>query len=299
MRKTRANISGIGEVIKAHKSHAHFTSLSKNLGDGFLYRHNPLFRNVRQLFLELGYRFTTEDFCHYQTFPLISLPAILKAKRVPYFDNYSAVAQIERTSPGMPDMGLWPNANHLMHESCHCIADAIFEGLSGSKHIILRSFLCESLANTAESFAGIYAQNKIHRIFYNLNSYQYIAKNNPQAVTINRAIIAVGPANTFKTLFFSFVYANFLYKRVDENDFRNVIDLLQINAAKTLRPVFRIGVSHLDFRFRVETSGFYFRYFHGLHRSIFALTQFDFIRVLKKTPSVLRQLTDISDRLLA
>ncbi len=266
------------EVIKAHKSHAHFTSLSKNLGDGFLYRHNPLFRNVRQLSLELGYRFTTEDFCHYRTFPLITLPAILKAKRVPYF---------------------WPNANHLMHESCHCIADAIFEGLSGSKRIILRSFLCESLANAAESFARIHAQNEIDRIFYNLNSYQRIAKNDPQAATINRAIIAVGPANTFKTLFFSFVYANFLYKRVNENDFRNVIDLLQINAAKTLRPVFRIGVSNLNFVFRVATSGFYFRYFHGLHRSIFALTQFDFIRVLKKTPSLLRQLTDISDRLLA
>ena len=289
------------EVIKAHKSHAHFTPLSKNLGDGFLYRHNPLFRNVRQLFLELGYRFTTEDFCHYRTFPLITLPAILKAKRVPYFDNYSALAQIEGASPGMYDMDTvpWPNANYLMHESCHCIADAIFEGLSGSKRIVLRSFLCESLANAAESFARIHAQNEIHRIFYNLNSYQRIVKNDPQAATINRAIIAVGPANTFKTLFFSFVYANFLYKRVNENDFRNVIDLLQINAAKTLRPVFRIGVSNLNFVFRVATSGFYFRYFHGLHRSIFALTQFDFIRVLKKTPSLLRQLTDISDRLLA
>jgi len=289
------------EVIKAHKSHAHFTSLSKNLGDGFLYRHNPLFRNVRQLFLELGYRFTTEDFCQYRTFPLITLPAILKAKRVPYFDTYSGLAQIERASPGMFDMDtvLWPNANYLMHESCHCIADAIFEGLSGSKRIVLRSFLCESLANAAESFARIHAQNEIHRIFYNLNSYQRIAKNDPQAVTINRAIIAVGPVNTFKTLFFSFVYANFLYKRVNENDFRNVIDLLQVNAAKTLRPVFRIGVSNLNFVFRVATSGFYFRYFHGLHRSIFALTEFDFIRVLKKTPSLLRQLTDISDRLLA
>ncbi len=288
-------------VIAAHKNYAHFTSLRTNLGDGFLYHYNPVFRNVRRLFLNLGYRFTTKDFCQYQTFPLIALPAILKAKCVPYSDNYTALARIECKSPGRFNMDtvLVPKGNYLLHESCHCVADAVFDSLSGPKGIILRSILCESLANAVEAFACINVKENVHRTLYNFNSYTHAARNDPQIGTINRALLSAGPANTFKVLFFSFVYANFLYKKIDEHRFQEVIGLLRINSAKTLFPVFRLGVRNLDFSFRVKTSGFYFRHFHGLHRSIYALTQFDFVRVLEKTPSLLAQLNKISDFIVA
>src|ERR1700721_3023601 len=98
MEKYRA--PSLKSILRAHQEHKTATSLRSNLGDGYLFRFNSTFRYTRTLVTRFGYGFTDEDFCNYATLPLAALPQILKKKLIPWFDNSSALAKLERRKPG-------------------------------------------------------------------------------------------------------------------------------------------------------------------------------------------------------
>src|SRR5438270_7369661 len=83
--------------------------LTDALGDRYLYCHNPIFAEIRDAVLDLGYRFSVEDspfWRDYQSLSLMALHRILSDKTIPYFNTGTSFRRLvdahpaARLSPG-------------------------------------------------------------------------------------------------------------------------------------------------------------------------------------------------------
>lgn len=283
----------LADLVRAHEGSKGRRTLARSFGDGYLYERSRVHRAVRDEVLRLGYRFTRDDFCDYRALSLAALPAILKAKRIPYLDNATPLLKVERRCPRVFDLDtlLVPAKNTLLHESAHCLADATFDRLRGPRGIVLRAILGEATANTAERLASYEVKGEVHRFFHNVSSFHEIP-GRPLKPPIARAVRASDPRVIAKTLFFSFVHANFLYKTVGREELARVRAHIG-GDPKLLLPVFREGMG-LSVIFRVRTQRFFFRYHHALTRSLFELTDFDFVDELERHPRVLAQIDQLA-----
>jgi hypothetical protein len=169
-------------VLDSHNKFVNCSPLKDNLGDGYLFKHNIIFRNFRELVDKLGFQFTKDDFCNYTAFSLAALPKILSQSRIPYFDNVSVMNELENKKPGViTDIG-WCQSlqgNHILHESAHGVAEHLFTnevcagpGLADHRWKLVRALLGEATANTAEVVGSLYAETAIHQCFYSKASYQ-------------------------------------------------------------------------------------------------------------------------------
>lgn len=270
-----------------------------------------MFRAVRETVLSLGYRFTRDDFCNYKTFHLAALPKILSRRMIPYFDTVSPIAEMERVRPTTfaSDMALRPQSNFTMHEACHAIAHAFLPPAPrGDAHaIVLRSHLGESLANTLDTFAGAYVDSEVHRFLFNMNSYHPV-RDIAHLDFLRTAMQVTSPRASFEVLYYSFLYANFLVKSVDGDNFDDLwpetsIALSMPRLTKEQRGalvrVFKCGIPALPVGFRTETAEMYFRLTHDLAGSVFELTDFDFMDHLASLPRWRAKLSAMFDALWA
>ena len=295
------------DVIREHQLYSSRTRLKNNLGDGYLYEKNRLFRNVRNLTLAQGFSFTTDDFCDYRLFSLAALPAILKKKQIPYHENFKPLAKLEKTRPGIFEIGdmVSPLPNYVLHESCHAIAHSILSGTKDRQGVVLRSMLGESLANAVDYLIYAHSTGRMHQHFISINSYMSPhSVKDERGKAIRRALKVAGPSLVFKTVWISFLYANFLYQRCTREDFENALTVisrkgdLSADVIKALFPVFEMAVPVLEYGFRLLTTEFYFRLSYQFDESIFELTDFDFIAHLKKNGALLGRLDSITDALI-
>ncbi len=246
------------EILQAHRGFAAPESLPENLGDGFLFAMNPIYRNVRLELLRLGFSFTQEDFCHYFSFPLMSLDEVIAARRIPYRNNIYWVETLARASFTLTELKRSElQFNYLFHESAHCIAHAV---LFGRKHlrelpknagVLLRVLMGEAFANTVECLSALHAEGEIEAYFLDANCHFRTSAKEVQSIA--RAAKEFGFPAVSKALFVAFLYANYLYEGVGEAELRRISRFTEISKPAVLRALLRIGFT-LSKEFRVGTT---------------------------------------------
>ena len=287
------------KMLDAHRKFSNVDSLSDNLGDGYLLAHNLVYRNVREVALQIGLKFNNVRFHDYEVLPLTQLPKILEEKTIPYVPNVNALQEIEDAAPGVFQLMEAPplRANYVCHEAAHGIARKLrldHIGQPGGKKIAeqrelaLAILLEESFANTAESLLSIYAENEIHQEFLAKNTY--IFEDLPSRVRLKRAVKLIGLEATARLTLLSFLYANMLKPQVSAREFDRVLTLVLMNRPKQrfdltkketaeLKAVF-LGGFDLDPVFTIRTNGFCLRLM-GIKTKLPTLFSFDFLATLE------------------
>ena len=118
-------------------------ALSDAFGDSYPYCHNPVYRNIRDATLALGYRFSAEDTAlwrDYQSLSLVALHRILSTKIVPYFDTANSLRRLIDANPQarLPPGLIAGNVkrNFAFHESAHCVAHSLMRRIEAELYAV-------------------------------------------------------------------------------------------------------------------------------------------------------------------
>lgn len=212
----------LSEVLELHRQYSGVNSFADNLGDGYLYSRNPVYRIVRDHAVGLGALFSSQDsdfWRQYQVAPFFCLQSIFEQSIVPYFDNARALELVLHRNSGfrLPAQIFIDNfkRNYLLHETAHYVAFhraarskeiAGVDGFSGDQWLILRTFLSEAFANAAERTALSYATEATHLLFFVLNSYVQSDASRKEAV--HKAITAYGIETIFRLGLVHYFHSN-------------------------------------------------------------------------------------------
>ena len=272
-------------LIEAHHSFRSDLSVEKNLGDSYLLEKNRLYFRIRKGALENGFRFSNKVNEAYSALPLSQLENILKTRTIPYIDNISVLESLPQKSEISWD-DIYDNLkkNYLFHESCHAFARSLFKQLlTHPEERILQILLEESFANTCELVAVTEAEDSIHRIFYESNSYTYLFH---ERTHLKKAIAEMGEIPVFKFLLLSYLQANFLKQELDSKNLERTIKLAfektlpDPQQVKTLKYLAKITFT-LDHRFREITTGLHLR-LCGFQKPLNQLLSFDFLELFER-----------------
>lgn len=197
------------------------TGIPAVLGDSYLYVKNPICRDIRDKAIAFSYSFSDQDcglWRDYQVLPLVTLPHILTSRMIPFIDNISILARLmeNKTDLAVPPHFLLTalKKNYLLHESGHAVSYAILERQNGSlldgwsegERFVVEAFLCESFANTMEKIASAMAWDKMHALFFTLNSY--IIYNREHIERVRDALRVFGAKAVFALGFVLFYASN-------------------------------------------------------------------------------------------
>lgn len=287
------------KVLDAHLQFSDANSLRDNLGDGFLLKHNLIFRNIRTAALKRGLRFTSDRFHDYDVLPLTQLPKILASKTVPYLPNVHPLQEIETAMPGVFELNETPplRANYVLHETAHVLVrmlrlerlgEAGGSSIEQQRELALYVMMEEAFANAAESLLSAYADSAIHDELLARNTYIFEKPNTRKRM--HAAIKLVGLKSTFRLIFLSFVFSNFMKEKVSVAEWKRVMKIALRNEEKKisdrdqqmLRTVFDGGFD-LDPLFITLTNSFCLRMMKitvGLDR----LFAFDFLKSFESDP---------------
>lgn len=285
----------LAEVIAVHEQFRGKNTLPANLGDGFLYAQNPVFRSVRREYLRLGFSFTQHDFCDYFAFPLMALDEVTTAGKIPYRNNAVWLKKIEKATPGTFTLTTLKRSelqfNYLFHESAHFIAHAAFFGkkrvaaLPKDQGTLLRIMLGEALANTVECLSAAFAEGEIETYFLNANCH--FRANAKEVKVLRRGVEKLGTEAVACILFASFLYSNFLFERLSKKQKTLILTFAKAPKAKLTNDLVHIGLQ-LSEEFRQTTTPLHLwklKFPSNLPR----LLQFDpLARLLKPENSLLR-----------
>ena len=198
-------------------------ALPDAFGDRYLYRYCQVFRSIRDAVLNLGYTFSSEDtplWRDYASFSLTALPRILSDRVIPYLDTGTTFRRLADRNPGLR---LAPGfvvssmrANHVFHESAHCVAHAILSGMEREiaavtekplGRTVLEAILAESFANAVEALGSVFQHMPVSdSVFYPLNSYLHQDKHVQDV--FGRAVSEMGPERRFALLFSAYFESN-------------------------------------------------------------------------------------------
>ena len=283
------------QILDLHSSVQNPSVLTKSIGDGYLFQNNPLYKKLRTEFMSYNYKFTTEDFCHYVAMPFLSLPEILKQKKVPYFDNVTPIQYIEKTHPKKfrCEEIIKPKTNHVLHESAHCVAEEYLKKmvikidfLSGEQNLTLKMIMAESFANTIESVCNYWNTTPELRLLFEMNSYIIHYKKISHA--LKETIDLIGVKNSFDLVYISYLCSNFLLNEISPSEFNKIITayfdpatteliLKNKSTARIFNHAFELSMD-----FRLQTTGFYCQ-MAGLKTDIFKLVDIDLVTLFSKT----------------
>lgn len=243
LRKKTNSLNNPKILIQHHLQNSSKKALKENFGDGYLLKHNLLFRSTRQVVSDLGFRFTDQKFFTYDTLPFLNLDNIYKHKTIPFQKSFSLLKTVSQY-PGyiveeLPGFNQLPN--HVLHETCHAIVHALLKKAQGKRKpakskkeqrnlAILLSFLEESFANATEMLGIAFVHNSIHRDFYNFNSYTKY--DIPLVTLLKKGIRTFGVHDIYKVLWYSYLYSNFMYQTFDEKTFLDIFNLANVNLNK-------------------------------------------------------------------
>ncbi len=266
-------------------------SLTNVLGDSYLMRHNPVFRLVRKASLRRGFRYV-RAWPEYHSFGLLQLDRILTSKKIPTKWNRPLLESLNESTKKRCALADVPSEfdNYQMHEAAHGIAECFFKDLSckTTKTKILKAMMCESFANASEALSTAYAENETHRIFLGINCYI----KDPKGIQVvkRRCIQNLGTKNTFVILYFSYLFANFLYETVPISTIPRLLSKFgdpQNLTKSELNDAYRIFKTGLllNLRFRTRTLRFYLMT-QGVSvgENILKNVDIDFIKILGRNP---------------
>lgn len=300
------------EILRAHHQFSDANSIKNNIGDGFLLEHNPVFFNVRTVAKKMGFKYTPERLHDYETLALTQLPIILKKKQIPYLNNVRPLIEIEKNVPNYYSWSEIPplKENFLLHESAHTVARTVRlkrlgvttlkNNLSTDQAEALNLLIEEAFANACESTANIFSTTAEHDEFLYKNSY--IMEKGRSRIVLRENYKLFGGNCTFKIVFLSFLYANFLKTRSAQKDFKRVRALVFGVKYKSktrkedsiLKELFEIGFD-LDPAFTISTNQFCLR-LHGIKSDFYDVLAFDFLERFetdKKFQSLLNEFAQL------
>ena len=273
-------------------------SLRSALGDSYLCAHSRLFSAVRNEVIRSGARFTDRPSSEFLAFPLGELENIVTQKTFPYVDNVTAMSSLNNSAAGAL---LWDHVadnlrpNYVFHESCHLIArsrqkPSEISTLNGKLTTLL---LEESFANTAEFFLIADADEPVHRIFLELNSYFTVFEDR---TNLKKAIALYGIRPLFRFMHLSYLHANFLNENLTDPTLKTIIEISGFASAPELRVLRSLSenVFALNPRFRYATAEMHLRT-HGHTLSVYDALEFDYLNELNKTSALIEQFDKLSD----
>jgi hypothetical protein len=210
-----------------------------------------------------------------------------------YIDNVSVLEEIEKR---IPKQSVWNDiadnlkGNSVFHESCHLAARSFGKDLdrslangstlSTADAKVLVILLEESFANACELLSILDAEDQVHRIFLELNSYVYMLDDRVHLANAKRDL---GAASLLKFILLCYLHANFL-REIGDRDFDRILALasasgLDAKQKKALRQLSKIAFK-LNPRFREVTTRFYLRLNLLPHENAL---KFDFLKALEST----------------
>lgn len=283
----------IAKLITLHDGHSRAPALSHSLGDGYLYTHNKVFANVRDVVRARGFVFSsrhTNLWREYNVISLLCLQSILDGRVVPYCDNVTPLRAVASRSAnlGLPRSVMRfllgnLRRNYLLHESAHCIAHHVFQQIDArgshvdKKTIVLDNLFAESFANATETFAASLLETIAEKFFFNLSSFMsYIPAVKESAWRLGSEY---GLHGLFKIICFSYFLANLRYEEVtpEMSDLCVSISLdgagVDKHDKQPLTVLFENSLK-LNEKFREETAAVYFG-FLGCHDEFAALYRFN------------------------
>lgn len=292
------------EFLKLHEENQSPPGIKNSLGDGFLYKNNPIFKNVRDAFLKLGFTYTDKDFCHYTVLPYASLPSILKEKKVPYFDNVTVLKDIEKQHPGRFNCHdlIKVKPNYTLHESSHCLVDDFLNsiqltdcGLNAESQKAFKLIMAEAFANTVETIANRFNESPEQRLFFELNSYAIHTKKVNQ--TLQQTNDLLGAKLTFHLVYISYLFSNCLFPELSTKAYQQVLAAIIDNDtlikkaqdSQSVRKLFNHAFE-LSMDFRLQTTGFFCAY-SGLQTDLVKLLNIDIYNIYTKTNHIKKLLS--------
>ena len=275
-----------------------------NIGDAFLYRHHRIFRNLRDCYWQLGYRFDTHDFCHLFDLPLFSLDLILTERKMPVRDTVSPLRDLSRRFSeavfddlSFDDSLAYP-VNHILHHSVHCLSDHVSAALIGSSGTlgrgslsVLRVLICESFGNAIDILSNIEAHERgeAGRALFVMNNLVYTTPEECQPYA--DLIARVGLKVTIEVVALFFLFRNLLAESIDVEFLDRALRSFGIQwphgEAGQLDELIRLfDQSTLSLRFRITTTTRYFRYLGFEFEDLLELYDFDLLELTGSHPGV-------------
>jgi hypothetical protein len=211
----------IGALLALDERFSSPATLKECFGDSFLYLHNPIFRRIRTLFIESTFRYVpvSDDRANgYYAAPLLWLNHVAGNDTVPFVNNSSVLRSLVAYNP---DFRIAPEAllsflthNHVLHESCHLIAERVLPPCAESDVSqcvsVLRSLLCESFANASEFLSlGFANGSRLHRFFLAANCYLiYHPSLSFREQVYSKLISLFGFESVFELALLAFLHTN-------------------------------------------------------------------------------------------
>lgn len=271
-------------LLQKHNGAEAKDGLVQSFGDSFLVQNNQIYRLIRQAAYQQGFQYSSEFNSYYTSLPLSQLDRLIQDKKIPYYDNVSILQSLDSESPNQID---WDHVcdnlkkNHVFHESCHAVARTILEEAFKDKPTqqikISLMLLEESFANSCELLSVVDADDAVHKIFFETNSYVCMFEDRHH---LKAALNNFDKRSFFKFILLSYYHANFLNDNFTESDFSQCLSLSFGSAQKfgakeqkILRSLAKNAFA-LNPRFRFATTGFYLRR-HGFAQSVQESLSFD------------------------
>jgi hypothetical protein len=283
-----------------------------NIGDAFLYRNHLIYRNLRDSYWELGYRFDTHDFCYLFDLPLFSLDLILTQRKMPIRDTVSPLVDLTRRFPEAIfddlsfDSSLAYPINHILHHSVHCVSDHVSQALVGSTETlgggplaVLRVLLCESFGNSIDILSNIEANQRgeAGRDLFIMNNlvFKLPEECEPYAKLVER----VGLKAAIQIVALFFLFRNLLAESIDAEFLGRALRTFGVDCpqdADLLDELVRLfDQTTLSFGFRIITTTRYFRYLGFEFGDLLDLYDFDLLELAESHPGVAQMFDAVAE----
>ena len=297
----------LSEVVERHKMFNNLTDLKLNVCDGYLYRANRLFRDVRDCAKIMGVKYTQDDPFHYNKFWLLSLPEIVKQKLVPYSDNVTRLIEAESLRPGRFEfMELFPVTNFVYHETNHLIADIFlnedfFRQVKfkdeGQKQV-LKVHLCESFAVAQDLFGTLYCNSFFDRDVFGFTTNFH--RKSHQTALLEPILDVLDYQGAFVLTLLFFTASSMLIKSIDRSALNRMLSLF-FGDRKFKQQDYRKFQNLFQFTTKMGLSGrivlpnTLFRWMFADDRSVFEWCNFDFIKVLERNSELVTRLEFLAE----
>ena len=280
----------LSRLLSIHSEHQDELSLVGNFGDGVLCQTNQIYRSIREKAIKAEYQFSAKQNNFYEALPLSQLEEVLKLKKIPYTDNVSVLLDIEKRFPQVSeweDIQMHLKRNYLFHESCHAVARSLKprEAIPADSGRVFQMLLEESFANTCELLAAGDAKETAQKIFYEINSYSSLFEDCAKLNIIRKEL---GFEFLVKFLILVYLFSNYLFGSLTENQLQRIIILAQGQKPNSLKPKDLKSLRWasqicftLDESFKLVTTKFYLR-LNGIKAETTRHLTFDFLSYFEK-----------------
>jgi hypothetical protein len=168
--------------------------------------------------------------------------------------------------------------NYMFHESCHAVARSFSFKSDDLKTKITLTLLEESFANTCEFLAMADAQDAVHLIFLEMNSYFTFFEDRTH---LRKGIEKYSLMPVFKFMLFCYLHSNFLNDELSEVSLKNITELSGFTQPIENKILKSLGQNAfaLNPRFRFATTEMYLR-LQGHKADLSQALAFDYFKLL-------------------